>query len=197
MNLVQIAAGIGGRSAVPALVIFVPHDVVHQARDILLRSLLQRVGGVGNQPARIQALGLFVHPLGEGVSRRILAVNLVADAPRENARVIAVALDHLAKLLEAVVHDVGRGLRAHVLECRPAPGGHLGLNQNSVPVAPIEHAAVLRPVYAGVDAIQFLEIRMVVRDPLRGFGHAEFRIAAGHALGAHQAHALAVQEEAA
>jgi hypothetical protein len=59
-DLVQIAAGIGGRSAVPALVVFVPHDVVHQARDVLLRSLLQRVGGVGNQPARIQALGLFV-----------------------------------------------------------------------------------------------------------------------------------------
>ena len=37
---------------------------------------------------------------------------------------------------------------------------------------------------------------MVVRDPCGGFRHSKLGIAARHALGAHQAHALAIQVEA-
>ena len=49
-----------------------------------------------------------------------------------------------------------------------APCGHFGLDQDAVPVAAVQHAPVLLPVHARVDAVQFLQVVMIVRDPACG-----------------------------
>ena len=106
---------------------------------------------------------------------------------------IPVTRDHLPQLFQAVPHDgIGR-LRSHPFEGAATPGGDFGLDQDAVVVAVVEYAAVLLPVNARVDAVQLLHVRVIMRDPCGGFRHTELRIAARHALHAHQAHALAVQ----
>ncbi len=110
---------------------------------------------------------------------------------------VAVARDHLAKLFERVLHDDARRLAIHALEGVAAPGGDLGLDEDAVAVAVVEHAAILLPVHARVDAVEVLHVGVVVIDPRRRLGHAVFRIAPGHAFDSHEADALAVQVEAA
>src|SRR5215469_11456095 len=64
-------------------------------------------------------------------------------------------------------------------------------------IAVVEYTFVLGPMDPREDAVEVLQVRMVVPDPVRRFCHSEFRVAARHAFHAHQTHALAVQMECA
>jgi hypothetical protein len=108
---------------------------------------------------------------------------------------IAVLLNQLAQLLEAVFHDVVSGFCAHAGEGFEAPGGDFQLHQDAVTIAVVENALVLRPMNSGEDAVQILQIAVIVLDPFGRLGHAEFGIASGHALDPHQAHGLSIEVE--
>ena len=180
-------------AAIPAFVVLVPGNEVELPGGVAFGSLLKRIGGVGQQPRRIELPRFLRHAPDEFLRRRVLAVDLVAQSPGEDAGVIAVARDHLAQLFEAVFEDGGRGLIGHALEGVRPPGGNFLLHQDAVPVAVIEHAPVLLPVDACEDTVELLEVVVVVLDPRRGLGHAVVGMAPGHALHAHQPDALAVQ----
>ena len=105
MNLVQIVAQVLWSAGVPALVIFIPLNEVHQLRHIVVGIALQRVGRIRAQSPRIDFFRFFVHPLGKFVGGRILAIDLVAQAPGKDAGVVSVACDHFLQLLESVLHD--------------------------------------------------------------------------------------------
>ncbi len=108
---------------------------------------------------------------------------------------VPVLPDHLPELLEPVLHDRGRGLSLHAFESVGPPGRNLDLDQDPLPVAFVEDAPVLLPVDAGEDAVQLLEVAMIVGDPGGGLGHAVSRVAPGHPLDAGQPDRLAVKEE--
>ena len=131
----------------------------------------------------------------EFLSDRVLAVDLVAEAPGKDAGMVPVAADHLAELRESVRRDRLELVRVHSLERLRAPGGHLDLDEDAVAVAIVQHPAVLLPVDPGQDAVELLQVLVVVVDPRRRLGHAEVGLAAGHALDADQPDRLAVEEE--
>src|SRR5437588_12815670 len=106
---------------------------------------------------------------------------------------IAVPRNHFLQLFEAVLHDLGRRLIGHSLERIRAPGWDFRLNQNSMPVAIIKDTLVLRPVDPRKNTVEFLQIVVVMIDPRCRLSHAEFRIAAGHALDSHQSNTLAIK----
>lgn len=81
------------------------------------------------------------------------AVRFVSESPREDTRVIPVAVDHLPQLFEPILENDVIRVAAHVVKRVRSLGWHLHLNQDAVPIAVIQHATVLRPVYAGEDAV--------------------------------------------
>ncbi len=85
------------------------------------------------------------------------------------------------------------GSEVHPFESVRTPRRNLELHKNPMPVAIIEDPLVLRPVHASENAIQIFQVAMVVVNPFRGFGHAPSRMAACHALDAHQPHRFAVE----
>src|ERR1700722_3548852 len=131
--------------------------------------------------------------MGELIRRRILAINLIAQPPGNNGRVIEVASNHLAQLLQSIFQNVPVGLSAHAIERVWPPGRNFGLYQDAVAVAIIQHPLVLRPVHTGEYAIQMFHVLMVMSDPFGWFCHPELWIAPGHAFHAHKAHPLAIQ----
>src|SRR6185312_5108547 len=156
----------------PASEIFVALDEIHQAGDIALRGGAKRMRGVGTWAARVELLRLFIHAFRELVCRRVLSVDFIAQSPGEDARMIAVAMDRLAKLFEAVFDNVLRRLAGHAFERIGTPGWDLFLNEDAVPVAIIEHAFVLLPMDASENAVEMLQVVVVVRDPGGRLGHA-------------------------
>src|ERR1700686_3253489 len=147
------------------------------------------------EAAGIECFRLMQHPFGEAIRRRRLTADFVAQSPYHHRRVVSVARDHLAQLLETVGHDVAVRLGPHALKRVGAPRGHFALHENAVTVAVVEYSLGLRPVHARENAIELLQVAAIVLDPLRRFRHAEIRMTTGHALDAHQANLLAVQME--
>ena len=157
----------------------------------------EAVRGVGARPGGVEFICLSQHILGELRGWRILTVDLVAKAPGDYARVVAVLLDHLAQLLQAILLERPLKLRRHLLERFGAPRRHFELHQHAVAVAPVEQAAILHPMNSGEDAVEVLHVRVVVLNPIERFRHSVIRVAAGHAFDTHQTNRLVVELEAA
>src|SRR5262249_23201454 len=130
---------------------------------------------------------------GELVSWRILSVNFIAQPPGHDRWMIAVAGNHLAKLLQSVLQNVFVGPIGHSGKGITSPGWYFGLHKNSMVVAVVEDVFVLGPVSARENTVEGLHVIVVVVDPFDCLRHPEWRIAARHALDAHEAHAFAVQ----
>src|SRR5437879_13080284 len=107
----------------------------------------------------------------------MLATDLVAKSPYDDGRVIAVARNHLAHLLEAVRNNVGVRLIGHAFESVRAPNRDFALNENAVTVAIIEDTSVLWPMDARENTVQMFQVVVVVADPAVRLGHAELGIA--------------------
>ena len=88
-------------------------------------------------------------------------------------------------------------LTTHAIEGIRSPHRDFGLYENSVAIAVIQDAFVLRPVDAREDAVQMFHVGVVVCNPFSWLCHAKLWIAPGHAFHAHQAHALAIKVEGA
>ena len=160
----------------PGLVIFVPLDEVHLPGHVALGRRLQGIRGVRTQPPRVETLGLPEHPPDESLGDRVLAVDLVAQAPGKDAGVVAVPGDHLAELLEAVLGDLLEQVPFEPREGARAPGRHFDLDEDPLPVAIVEDPAVLLPVDARENAVELLQVVVVMVDPGPRFGHAEGRV---------------------
>src|SRR5579864_5824140 len=142
---------------------------------------------------RVELLYFREQALRKLIGRRVLAGDFIAKPPNHERGMVAVSRDHLAHLLEAVFENIGVRFGGHALESFPAPGGDFTLHKNAVAVAVIEHAVVLGPMVAREHAIQVFQVVVIVQNPALRLGHAEFGIAASHALDTHQTHTLAVQ----
>src|SRR5580658_2683980 len=108
---------------------------------------------------------------------------------------VAITRDHLAQLLQTILHDLRVGLRPHSTEGFFSPCGDLALHQNAVAIAVVQDAFILRPMDAGEDAIQMLHLRMIALDLFRRLRHAELWIAPRHAFCTHESYGLAIEPE--
>jgi hypothetical protein len=109
--------------------------------------------------------------------------------------VVALAGDHFPELFEGVRGDLRELARLELAEGVGAPGGHLDLDEDAVAIAIVHDPPVLLPVDAREDAVELLEVVVVVGDPGGRLGHAEVGVAAGHALDTGQPDGLAVEQE--
>jgi hypothetical protein len=179
----------------PGADVLVHFDEIHQSGDIFGGSLFESVGSVRAETMRVEALGFGEKRFGELKSRRILAIDFVAETPGKDGGVIAIAGNHFAKLIETVEEYVGVGPGGHALKSVGTPGGNFGLDEDAMAVAEIENASILGPMGAGEDTVEIFQIAMIVFDPIGGLGHAVIRIAAGHALDAGELNALTIEVE--
>src|SRR5215469_5549237 len=60
-------------------------------------------------------------------------------------------------------------------------------------VTVIEHPLILWPMNASKDAVQELQVIVVVLDPFSRFSHSEVRVASRHAFDAHQANGFSIE----
>src|ERR1017187_1706325 len=157
--------------------------------------LAQRVRGIGLQSRWVEPASFSRNGTGKGPGAWVLPVHLVAEAPANDRGVVAIAGDHLAQLFQPILFQLALCLSSGVLKGLRTPRRHLLLHQNPVAVAKIEDAGVLGPMDACEDAVELLHVGMIRLYPGRWFGHTEFRVTARHALHAHQAHRLAVEEK--
>ena len=96
-------------------------------------------------------------------------VALVADAPREDAGVVAVRGDHLAQ------HPLGQGLHARVLQLGLAELPHRNLRhqQDAVAIGVVEHRGRLRIVHRPRQRrVQRAQVVPVMQDAAAGLGQA-------------------------
>src|SRR5260370_30320275 len=133
--------------------------------------------GIGTKAARIEFLRRGIKSLRKLISGRVLSVNLVAQSPRDNGGVVAVALDHLPQLLQAVLHNFRQRVGVFT-ESVVTPGWNFALQQDAVAVTVIEDTTILLPMHPAEDAIQILQVIVIVRDPSSRFGHTKFGVAA-------------------
>src|SRR6516164_5257575 len=130
----------------PGADVFVHLDEVHQASNIAFWSFLERVRGIGTETMWVELFHLLKHVLCELIGRGKLATDFIAKSPNDDRRVIAVARNHLAHLLKAVLENVGVRLIGHAFERFPAPSWDFALNENAVTVAVVKDTTVLRPM---------------------------------------------------
>src|SRR6266849_2336850 len=77
------------------------------------------------------------------------------------------------------------------------PSRNFSLQQDAVGITVIEDTTILLPVHPGQDAIQILQVIVIVSDPSWRLGHTEFGVAARHTLDTHEPQLLTIQVEAA
>src|ERR1035437_483732 len=99
VNFIEMTCHILPTSWVPASVVFVGLDEIHQCGDVALRSVAQRLRSVGTETARIQSLRFLQHALGELMRGRILSSDFIAQSPNHDRWMIEVTSDHLAELI--------------------------------------------------------------------------------------------------
>src|SRR5260370_5761445 len=95
--------------------------------------------------------------------------------------------------MQGGLEEFGIGFCSHASKCVVAPGRNFSLHKNAVSVAVFENSLILRPMNTRKHAVQMFQVVMMVRDPLAGLRHSNFRIAPRPALDSHQTNALTVQ----